>query len=183
MGIVRRRRSLREYADRPVPREMILECVEAARFAPSACHVQPWRFLVVDDPELRDRLAEAAFSGIYRATSFAAKAQVMVVILTRFDWFVQGAGRQIQGTHYHLLDAGIAGEHFVLRATELGLGSCWIGWYNRRRVSKVLKIPRNYRVCALLSLGWPPNEVEFPVKQRKTAMEIAAFNTLAFGRE
>ena len=180
METIIRRRSVRAYAPRPVPRETVLQCLEAASRAPSACAVQPWRFLVVDEPALRDRLAKAAFSGIYRATRFAAAAPVLIALLTRFDWFVQGAGRQIQGTHYHLLDAGIAGEHLVLRAAELGLGTCWIGWYNRRKVRRVLDIPRRYRVCALVALGWPAEDIQLPEKTAKGAHQIAAFNSTDF---
>ena len=180
MAAVGRRRSVRRYDERPVPRELIMECVEAAALAPSACHVQPWRFLVVDEPARRDELAAAAFSGVYKATRFAAEAPVIVALLSRFDWFVQGAGRQIQGTQYHLLDAGIAGEHFVLRAAELGLGTCWIGWYHRRRTRRVLRLPRRYRICALIAVGWPAADLELADKERKTAADIAAFNAIDF---
>jgi nitroreductase len=180
MNVILRRRSVRAFSSRPVPRELILECVEAARYAPSACHVQPWRFVVIDDPEVKGRLAGAAFTGLYSATRFAASAPALVVILTRFDWFVQRAGKRIQGTHYHLLDAGIAGEHFVLRAAELGLGSCWIGWYSRRGVRKALELRRSYRVCALLALGWPAEDLRFSEKVRKDVREIAAFNEVKF---
>jgi nitroreductase len=180
MGVIRSRRSVRAFTDLPVERELILECVEAARFAPSACHVQPWRFLIVDEPELKNRLAYAAFGGVYRATRFAAAAPALVLLLSRFDWFVQGAGRQIQGTSYHLLDAGIAGEHFVLRATELGLGTCWIGWYNRRKVRRVLRIPRRYRICAMIAVGRPADDFIPKEKERRLPEEIACFNKLSF---
>lgn len=175
MEIIRRRRSVRSYSSKPVSRETIRQCLEAVRYAPSACHVQPWRFLIVDQPEMISRLAKAAFSGIYSATRFAAKAPVLVVLLSQFDLFVQGAGRQIQGTQYHLLDAGIAGEHFVLRATELELGTCWIGWYNRRKVRKLLNIPRSQRICSLLALGWPAEDINCSPKERKPIEDIARF--------
>lgn len=178
METVTSRQSVRSFSQQPIARELIMECIEAVRFAPSACHVQPWRFLVVDKPELKARLAKAAFSGVYRPSRFAAAAPVLAVLLTRFDWFVQGAGRRIQGTQYHLLDAGIAGEHFVLRATELGLGTCWIGWYNRNKVRKVLKIPLLYRICALIALGRPAENIQFPEKKRLTAEEIVHFNEI-----
>ena len=181
MSVIRKRRSVRAYDSKPVGREIIRECLEAVRHAPSACHVQPWRLIIVDEADLRERLSRAAFSGIYKATRFAAGAPVLVVLLSRFDLLVQGAGRQLQGTAYHLLDAGIAGEHFVLRATELGLGTCWIGWYNRRKVRKVLRIPRRYRICAMIALGWPAPDLEIAEKQRMKANEIVSFNGIGFG--
>ncbi len=183
MQVIESRRSVRAFADKPVDRSLLAECVEAVRFAPSACNVQPWRFLAVDDPGLRNRLAQAAFSGIYKATRFAADAPVLLVLLIRFDWFVQGAGRQIQGTQYHLLDAGIAGEHFVLRAAELGLGTCWIGWYNRRKVRKILRIPRRYRLCAMIALGWPEEEFTPKEKSRREIEELMSFNQVGFSEK
>jgi nitroreductase len=183
MEVIRSRRSVRAFADRSVERQLILECVEAARFAPSACNIQPRRFLVVDEPGLKEKLASAASSGVYRATRFAAGAPVLVVILSRFDWFVQGAGRQIQGTQYHLLDAGIAGEHFILRAAELGLGTCWIGWYHRRKVRRVLRIPRRYRVCAMIALGWPADDFTPKEKQRRSKDSLVSFNSMSFAED
>ena len=83
MEIVRSRRSIRRYLPQPLEREKVLDCLEAARLAPSASNVQPWRFIVVDRPDLKDRLAREAFSGIYKASMFAAQAPVIVVVLAR----------------------------------------------------------------------------------------------------
>lgn len=180
METLLRRRSVRKFRRERVPVGVIKQCLEAVPYAPSACNAQPWRVVVVDDPDLRRRLSERAFSGVYSFTGFAAEAPVLMVLLTRFDWFVQAAGRRIQGTHFHLLDAGIAGEHLVLRATELGLGTCWIGWFSRRKVRRVLSIPRRYRLCAMIALGWPAEDLTVPEKRRLEVDEIASFNSAAF---
>jgi nitroreductase len=140
--MVRNRRSIRRYLDKPVDREMILTCIEAARLAPSADNVQPWRFLIIDDPELKAQYAKEVFSGIYSISSFAAKASVLILILGRLDIIANRIGKQIQNIQFYLLDIGIAGEHVVLQAEELGLGTCWIGWFNVRKARKFLKIPR-----------------------------------------
>lgn len=180
METILRRRSVRSFVPKPVARELLLQCADALRYAPSACDVQPWRLVLVDDVETKSRLARAAFSGIYRPTAFAAAAPVLAVLLTRFDWFVQGAGRRIQGTQYHLLDAGIAGEHFVLRAVELGLATCWLGWYNRRKVRRVLRIPARYRVNAMIAVGWPAVDYLPVDKPRRPLEEIVSFNSAEF---
>jgi len=134
---------------------MIKACVEAARLAPSACNVQPWRFLVVDEPPLLRELGKAAFSGVYLPMRWASKAPVLVAVLAKLDVKANRLGAQVQGTDYYLIDIGIAGEHFVLRAEELGLASCWLGWFSAKRVQKVLKVPRRYRVVELIALGYP----------------------------
>ncbi len=175
--LVRNRRSVRRYLDKPVEREKILACLEAARLAPSAENVQPWRFLVIDDPDIKQRFAAAAFSGIYSFSRFAAKAPVMIVILARPDLLANRIGKQIQGVSFYLIDVGIAGEHVALQAEELGLGSCWMGWFNSRRTRKFFRIPRQFKIVCLMTLGYheagPGRD-----KKRKTLAEIAWFNRL-----
>jgi len=175
MFIIQARRSVRKYQDKPVEREKIVACLEAARLAPSAENVQPWRFVVIDEPLLIEKFSSSVFSGIYRATRFAARAPVIVVILARLDILANKIGKQIQGIHYYLIDTGIAGQHFVLRAQELGLGTCWIGWFNVRAVRKALNIPRSYKVVSLMTLGYPLDG-QVKEKKRLSLDEIAWFN-------
>ena len=171
------RRSVRRYLDIPVERQKILDCLEAARLAPSAENVQPWRFLVVDDPEVKARFAAEAFSGIYSFSRFAARAPVLIVILARLDILANRIGRQIQKISFYLIDVGIAGAHLSLQAVELGLGSCWIGWFNASRTRRFFRIPRQYKVVSLMALGYHEGN---PVlgKKRRALDEIAWFNRI-----
>jgi nitroreductase len=175
--LVRNRRSIRRYLDKPVEREKIKACLEAARLSPSAENVQPWRFLIIDDPELRAGFAKNVFSGIYFPTKFAAKAPVLILLMARLDLLANKIGKQIQSIHYYFIDVGIAGEHIVLQAEELGLGTCWIGWFNVKRARKYLKIPRKYKIVSLLAMGYynkrPPTE-----KKRRKLADIAWFNKI-----
>jgi len=175
LALVRSRRSVRRYLDKPVEREKILACLEAARLAPSAENVQPWRFLVIDEPGLKERFAGAAFSGIYSFSRFAAKAPVLVLILARPDLLANSIGKQIQDISFYLIDVGIAGEHFALQAEELGLGTCWIGWFNSRRTRKLFGIPRSFKIVCLLAVGYAEGK---PARERarKALEEIAWFN-------
>lgn len=175
--LVEGRRSIRRYLEKPVEREKILTCIEAARLAPSADNVQPWRFLIIDDPDLKAQFAKKVFSGIYFITKFAAKAPVIIVILAKLDIIANRIGKQIQNIHYYYIDSGIAGEHIVLQAEELGLGTCWIGWFNPRKARKFLKIPRKYKIVSLMAMGYyekkPSGE-----KKRKKLEEIVWFNKI-----
>jgi len=175
--IIAQRRSIRRYLDKPVEREKILTCLEAARMAPSADNVQPWRFLVIDDPELKDKFSRKVFSGIYSVTKFAAKAPVLILILARLDIIANRIGKQIQGVNFFLIDTGIAGEHIVLQAEELGLGTCWIGWFNLRKARKVLQIPKKYKIVSLLSMGYYDKRPQ-KEKKRKSLEDIAWFNKI-----
>ena len=173
--LVSNRRSVRRYLDKPVEREKILACLEAARLAPSAENVQPWRFLIIDDPEVKTKLAAEAFSGIYSYSRFAAKAPVLIVILARLDIIAHRLGKKMQDVSFYLIDIGIAGEHIALQAEEFGLGTCWIGWFNGRRTRKVLKIPRKYKIVSLMALGYYEKKAPGE-KKRKSLEEIAWFN-------
>lgn len=173
--IIDSRRSIRKYLPQPVERDKIEACLEAARLAPSAENAQSWRFLVIDEPELKTRFAGKAFSGIYGPTRFAAEAPVLILLLARMSLVTHRAGQAVQGIPFYALDLGIGGEHFVLRAEELGLATCWIGWFDVRAARRFFKIPRRFKILSLISLGYaarrPPNE-----RVRKPLSEIAWWN-------
>jgi len=175
LQLVQSRRSIRKYQNRPVEREKILQCIEAARLAPSAENVQPWRFIVLDDLKVIQQFSDQVFSGIYSPTRFAAAAPIIIVILAKLDIITNRIGKQIQGIHFYLLDIGIAGEHFVLQAQELGLGTCWIGWFNIRKARKYLNIPRTYKIVSLISMGYPEARPLKP-QNRQLLKDIAWFN-------
>lgn len=175
LDLVRKRESVRRYAERPVPREVISRCLEAARLAPSACNSQPWSFIVVDDPVDRDRVAAAAFSGIYSMNRFAGSAPVLVVVLTERSKYVARLGGQIRGVQYSLMDIAIACEHFVLQAAEDGVGTCWLGWFNERAVRKALDLPRSAKVDILLSMGYP-EDLAPREKKRKSSDESGRYH-------
>ncbi|MFC2169795.1 nitroreductase family protein [Acidobacteriota bacterium] len=177
LELVQQRKSIRRYLKKPVEREKILTCIEAARLAPSAHNVQPWRYLIIDDPELAANFSREAFSGIYSISKFASNAPVLILLLARLDILANKLGKQVQNIQFYLLDMGIAGEHIVLQAEELGLGTCWIGWFNTRKARKILKIPRKYKIVSILSMGYykkkPSRE-----RKRKELDEIAWFNKI-----
>lgn len=173
--ILRGRRSIRRFLPTPVEPEKLRACLEAARIAPSAHNVQPWRILVVDDPALKERLAAAAFSGLYSGSKFAAQAPIILVLLARPGRIVARVGSRIQGAPFYLVDMGIAGEHIVLQAQELGLATCWMGWFSYRRARKALGIPRAFKLVAMMPLGYAASR---PQREppRRAYEEIVSFN-------
>jgi len=175
--LIRQRRSVRSYDGRTVEREKIELCLEAARLAPSASNSQPWKFIVVDDPSLKDRMAQAAFKGVYSLSNFAAAAPVIVAAVADKAGFASRAGSLVRNTSFYRLDMGIAGEHFILEAADLGLGTCWIGWFDERSVKSVLGIPRNRRVEYLISLGYPVGEMKSGGHKRVPLTEMSSFNS------
>jgi nitroreductase len=175
--LVEQRRSIRRFLEKPVERKDIIKCIEAARLAPSADNAQPWRFLIVDDPDLKARFAREVFSGIYSVTKFAAKAPVLILVLARLQVITHRIGKQIQDIQFHLLDIGIAGEHVVLQAQDMGFGTCWMGWFNVRRARKFFRIPQKYKIVGMLALGYYASPPSRP-RRRKSLEEIAWFNQI-----
>lgn len=175
LKLIWQRRSIRRFLESPIPREKILLCLEAARWAPSAENVQPWRFLVIDDPEVKQRFAEKVFSGIYFPSRFAQHAPVLILVMARLDILANRVGKQIQGVAYHLLDIGMAGEHLVLQAEELGLSTCWIGWFNLKKARKFFSIPHKYKIISLIALGYAAKRPPRAPRKKKLS-EIVWFN-------
>lgn len=180
LNMVGERSSVRQFRQQRVQRRDIVTCIEAARLAPSAENVQPWRFIVLDDPAYIENFSKEAFSGIYRFTRWAGKAPVIIVIFAELDWMANRLGKQIQGTHYYLIDIGIAGEHLVLQAHALGLGTCWIGWFNARKAARILGVPRSWRAVSLIAMGYPAAKHKVH-KHKKKMEEILYFNQYKVG--
>ncbi len=135
---IRARRSVRSYTPEPVPDEVLLRLLEAARLAPSASNIQPWRFVVVRSREKRERIAGSGLFG-----RFVSRAPVVIVACGE------------EGSRYHVHDTCIALEHIVLAATGEGLGTCWVVSFDEGKVRELLKIPEGFKVVALLSVGYP----------------------------
>ena len=177
LDLLKHRKSVRDFLDRPVEREKIMMCLEAARLAPSACNSQPWKFIVVDDRQLKNKLCDAAFSGIYLVNSFCKMAPVMVAVISEKSRFLARIGGMFRGTKYYLIDIGIAIEHFVLQAEDLGLGTCWIGWFNERAVKSTLNIPPHKKIDILIALGYYDREKLGPEHDRELIDKIVSFNS------
>lgn len=169
--LIKTRQSDRKYDARPVGREMVIKCLEAARLAPSACNSQPWKFVVVDDKTLLTQMgAAAAGMGM---NGFAKEVPVIVAVVLEKMNLTARVGSVIKDKEYSLLDMGIAVEHFCLQAAELGLGTCIMGWFDEKKVKKLLGI-KGKRVPLLISLGYPAGETR--QKVRKSLEDMSSWN-------
>lgn len=177
LDLLKHRKSVRDFLDRPVEREKIMMCLEAARLAPSESNSQPWKFIVVDDRQLKNKLCDAAFGGIYSMNSFCKMAPVIIAVISEKSKFLARIGGILRGTKYYLIDIGIACEHLVLEAEDLGLGTCWIGWFSERAAKSILKIPKHKKIDVLIALGYYDREKLGPEHGREPIDEIASFNS------
>lgn len=173
LSTIARRVSCRSYQATPVPEEHLTQVLEAAQLAPSACNQQPWRFAVVRDPDLRRRIVEEGFlPGI--KMSWAIDAPVQVVIGMERSFVTHRLAASVSGVDYPWVDIGIAGEHLVLASTELGLGTCWIGWIKPRVVAGIVGWPKAIKPAVVITVGYPsdPDGAVPPASRRKSLAEL-----------
>lgn len=176
LELFRTRQSERGYSEKPVEIKKLNSCLEAARLSPSACNAQPWRFIVVDDPELKNEVAAATSDKILPLNHFAKQAPVLVTLVMEKPNFTSKFGEIVKDKKFTLIDIGIAAEHFCLQAHAEGLGTCMIGWFNERKVKKLLDIPKSLRPILIITLGYPSKE-KLRNKIRKTIGEISNYNS------
>jgi nitroreductase len=167
LKVIKERRSVRRYRPDPIPEEVLLRVLDAARFSPSGKNLQPWKFILVKEETLKQRLVEASFM-----QSFIAEAPVVVVACGFPDRCYSRMGNYMKSWP---VDVAIAVEHMILQAQEEGLGTCWIGAFEEGEVKSILNIPNGVRVLALTPLGYPD---ENPVSRgRKSLAEIVSYNS------
>lgn len=174
--LVRIRQSVRAYQDKPVETEKLNLALEALRLAPSASNGQPWKVIVVDEPELKNKVAQATFSNTVPLNKFSLTAPVIIVLTIEKMRLLTQVSAWLKKREFSLVDIGIAAEHLCLQAAELGLGSCIIGWFDENRIKELLQIPKNKRVGLLITLGYPAEGYELRQKKRKNFQEIIQFN-------
>jgi nitroreductase len=178
IDLINKRQSVRKYdAGRQVEREKIEKCIEAARLSPSACNAQPWKFVVVDEPDLKRKVAEETYGPLMRFNKFVLDANVIIVIVIEKASFTSRFGTAVKNIEYPLIDIGIAAEHFCLQAEELGLGSCMIGWFNEKPIQKLLGIPEKRKIGLLISMGYAVPDYRQRQKQRKSPEQMSSYNT------
>jgi len=163
LDIVKSRSSCRAYLPKTIESEKIDKCLNAARLAPSACNKQPWRFKIVTDVQLRKQICnDGLLPGI--PMPWLSDAPVIVILCADTNIVTHTLAPMLSKVQYQLIDVGIAGEHFVLAAESLGLGTCWIGWFKPKKIRKILNIPRHLQILSLISLGYPAHASESPDK-------------------
>jgi len=174
LELCEKRYSCRKYLEKGVEREKIERCLEASRLAPSAVNAQPWSFIIIDDPELKESVAKETFDKVASFNKFSLSAPVLVALVNENPLMTSFLGRFSQGRDYTLIDAGITASHFCLKATEEGLGTCILGYFNENNVKKILKIPGNKSVSLIIAVGYPADSPR--KKIRKSIEKIRKYN-------
>lgn len=166
LEVIAKRRSIRKYKPNSIPEQVLARVLEAARLAPSGSNLQPWKFIVVKNQALKQKLAEAS-----RRQFFIAEAPVIIVACGYPDNCYPRMGRYMKSWP---VDVAIALEHLILQAAEEGVGTCWVGAFEEEEVKKILSIPEEIKVLALTPLGYPAEEPT--ARPRKSLEEIVSYD-------
>ncbi|MDD2485697.1 MAG: nitroreductase family protein [bacterium] len=162
MQAIRERRSIRKYKKDPICGCVIGEIIEAARLAPSWNNGQCWRFILVRDPEMLQRVA---------GDNFGAPLCIVACGIPA------GSGHN-NGQDYYLVDVAIAMEHLVLAAADKGLGTCWVAGrvLKEKVIKEALGIPEEIRVVAMTPLGYPDEGLPLAATKKRRSVEEIFFN-------
>ena len=194
---IRKRRSIRHYRPDAIPEDVLDRLLNAARLAPSACNLQPWKLIVVRDEEMKKAVAAACHFGTHKGGKgtqpWLAEAPAVIVAcgsegeaaVTYFSedqpviaqgWDISDEMRSgsVQFESWLPWDLAIALDHLTLAAVGEGLGTCWIGGLNEREIKKLLGIPEEMRVPVVMPVGYPVS-VPDP-RPRKPLGEIVCYD-------
>ncbi len=163
LEVIRSRRSIRDFQDRPVPADAVDALIEAIRWAPSAGNLQSRKFYFVFNPETRKQLSRAALN-----QGFIAAAPLVVVACLDRSIASRYGDRGVD--LYAIEDAAAAVMNLMLAAHEQGLGSVWVGAFNEREVTRVMSLPAVLRPVAIIPVGVP---AQIPKPPSRVAREEA----------
>lgn len=173
LNLLQNRKSVRVYNNKHIDKGTILSCLEAARLSPSACNKQPWEFIVMKNNK---STIGKLFVGKFYPNKFAEKAPIVIAVIANPDEKTSRMAEYIHGEKYYLVDIGIACSNLILRAWELGLGSCIIGWFDKDLAHHLLQLPKRKQVIALITLGYFDRRISSKRKCRKSIKEVVRFD-------
>ena len=174
------RRSVRKFSPKKIEQDKILQILEAARIAPSSSNTHPWHFVVIDDESIITEIPKQVLVGTRNIISWIKDAPLVIVACCTKK--ITHVVAELFGHENHIIDISIAMDHIVLTATELGIGTCYVGWFNESKLKKILNIPRQFKIVLLLALGYPadPSTEEsiggIEPRPRKSFEEIVSYN-------
>jgi len=169
---INKRRSIRAYKTTPVSQETLEIILEAGRLAPSWGNTQTWRWVIIQDQDLKTQLVEQVLRQGNPGTEAVKTAPVIIAACAQLNraGFREGQPSADKGGYWYMFDAGLALENMVLAATSFGLGTLFIGGMNAKKAESLLGVPHGYACVILMVLGYPNEEPE--ARPRKQMAEL-----------
>lgn len=163
--LIKARYSVRDYKSTVLSKELLLELLEATSLAPSAVNFQPWHFIIVQQPDLLEKLKQC-----YKREWIKTAPAIIIACADH----TQSWKRSSDNKDFADVDVSIAIDHLTLKATEMGLGTCWVCNFDVEQCSALFNLPESIEPIALIPIGYPNSEN--PGKKRKAVSEIVHFD-------
>jgi nitroreductase len=167
LEILKTRRSIRQYSDEQIAKDILEKIVDAGRFASTARNVQPWEFVVITQVPTLNKLGD-----LVENARFLAQAKACIAVFCA-------------DTKYYLEDGCAATCNILLAATALGIGSCWVAGDKKSycvEVADLLNVPAAYKLVSLVALGYPKSKDTFHVAQKRDLKEVIHWEKLKNGK-
>lgn len=173
--VIYERMTSRSFQNKPISKEKIKEILTAGTMAANSGNMQPWEFIVVDQPEMQKKVAENTYAGYYAKGAnyqkYVEEAGLIIVACTNFKRTVSAYGED--GNLWALLDTAAAVQNMLLTATAMGLGSCWIGGINKEGIRKLLNIPEGITPISLVLIGYTDKKL---TRREKLPIHLVTHN-------
>jgi nitroreductase len=160
------RKSIRSFSKKEIDNEIILKLLNAARIAPSAVNYQPWRFFVCSSIEIKDKIIES-----YPRKWFESAPLYIVACADKSESWKRAADNKDHGN----IDVAIAVTHLMLKATELGLGTCWVCNFDAKLLIDALNLDKALEPVAIIPIGYPSENVSEETKHQKNRKSVDEF--------
>lgn len=170
--LIQKRESCRDYDTRPVEKEKLERCVEAARLAPSACNSQPWKYLVVTNPEMVKKLRPMMQD--LGMNKFVDACPAFAIVLEEKAKLKVTVSQRFKDQDFAPIDVAFSASQFCYAATEQGLSTCIIGWHNEPKIKEMFNLEKHERVRLILAVGYAKSD-KLREKRRKPIEEMSEF--------
>ena len=175
--MLEKRESCRAYSDRPVSREDLMKIVEAGRLSPSGCNAQPWKFIVVDEPEAKEKICDAlVVEGGATGVPFRKQVPAYIILVeqpAKVMPFVKAHYGDTQ--RFAQGDIGMAGMNMCYQALELGLSTCILGLNDQQKMEEYFGIPQGSEVRLVIAVGYSAENKAPRRKITKSIEDICSF--------
>ena len=171
--LIARRESCRNFdPNRPVEHEKLQRCAEAAWIAPSACNGQPWKYLIVTNTDLNEKLRPLMME--LGMNKFVKNCPAFAVVLEENTILKVSLSQKFKDQDFAPIDVAFSASQFCYAATEQGLSTCIIGWHNEQKIRELFGLPKSTRVRLILAVGYAANDT-LRKKQRKPIEDVIKF--------
>ena len=171
--LIYRRESCRNFdPNRPVEKEKLQRCAEAAWIAPSACNGQPWKYLIVTNEALKEKLRPLMME--LGMNKFVKNCPAFAVVLEENTVLKVSLSQKFKDQDFAPIDVAFSCSQFCYAATEQGLSTCIIGWHNEQKIRELFELPKSTRVRLIVAIGYAASDT-LREKQRKPVEDVIKY--------